>query len=306
MDHTPKSLDACHTILQLRELARRRLPWPIFQYLDGAAETEFTARRNTSAFDDQQLIPRCLVDVTTVKTGIRLLGQQIEWPVFCSPTGASRIYHAEGELAVARAAARAGTFYSLSVAATHSLESVATTTTGPKLFQLLIFKDRGLTRNLIERCREARYQALVVTVDAAARGKRDRELRHGMGVPPRLRLASLAQFALRPGWLLGLARTGPLELPNLALGRGKSGIVADSLYLGEQLDPSVSWPDVQRIIALWQGPFALKGIMSVEDACREADIGVTAIIVSRRAATGWGSCTHRGPSGDRCGCWRQG
>ena len=274
------SLDGCHNILDLRDLAQRRLPKPIFQYLIGAAETEFTAQRNTSAFDDLKVIPRCLVDVASVSTSTRIFGQDIEWPVFCSSTGASRFYHPDGELAVARAAAKSGTLYGLAVASTHSLEEVAAASQGPKLFQLLPFKDRDLTRELIERCKRAGYCALCLTVDTAVRGKRERELRSGMGVPLKLSVGSIASFALCPEWFLGQARKGPLSMPNIESRTGSKSFVAHGKYFNQQLDPSVSWDYVRKMVELWDGPFALKGVMAVDDARRAADVGVTAVIVS--------------------------
>jgi L-lactate dehydrogenase (cytochrome) len=275
-----RNLDDCHNISDLRELARRRLPDPIFHYVDGAAEDEITARRNTAAFEEHQLIPRCLVDVTSVQTSTRILGQRIEWPVFCSPTGASRFYHPDGELAVARATATAGTFYGLSTMSTHGLEEVAAASTGPKLFQLYIFKDRDITRQLIERCRRAGYHALCLTVDAAVRGKRERELRNGLGVPLKLSLSGFAGFVSRPGWFLRQARKGRLSIPNLATLAGSDRLSDQTRYIGQQLDPSVSWKDVREMIGLWDGPFALKGIMSADDARRAADVGAHAVIVS--------------------------
>src|SRR5688572_17222497 len=188
---TSGNLKDCHNILDLRELARRRLPSPIFEYMEGAAETEATARRNISAFEAEALIPRCLVDVTSVRTATRVLGQPIAWPVFCGPTGASRLYHHDGERAVARAASRAETFYSLSLAGSCSLQEIAQASTGPKMFQVIGLKDRSLTRELILAAKALGYSALCLTVVASVRGKRERELRSGMGVPPKLSLASL-------------------------------------------------------------------------------------------------------------------
>jgi L-lactate dehydrogenase (cytochrome) len=276
----PAHLEDCHNVLDLRELARRRLPPSIFHYLDGGAEDETTARRNISAFDEQHLVPRCLIDVTSVRTSTRLLGQEVEWPVFCSPTGASRFYHPDGELAVARAAASTGTLYSLSTMSTHSLEAVAEASTGPKMFQLYIFKDRDLTRELITRCKRAGYQALCLTVDAAVRGKRERELRMGLGVPMKLSLAGVASVASCPGWFFRQMRRGPMMMPNLASRAGSDRLVAQTKYIGEQLDASVAWKDVREWIELWGGPFALKGVMAVDDARRAVDIGATAVIVS--------------------------
>jgi L-lactate dehydrogenase (cytochrome) len=275
-----KELERCHSIDDVRALARRRLPHPVFDYLDGGAETEYTLRRNTAAFDERQIVPRCLVDVAAVSTATRILGQDIRWPVFCSPTGGSRSYHPEGELAVARAAAQSGTFYSLSTMATHSLEAVMAASQGPKIFQLFIFKDRDITRELIERCKRAGYKALCLTVDAAVRGKRERELRSGMGVPMKLTWAAMASFAMRPGWLLRQACKGPITLPVIAERTGTDSLAVNTRFISEQLDPSVSWKDVRWMIEQWGGPFAIKGIMAPDSARRAADVGASAVIVS--------------------------
>lgn len=273
-------LDRCFSIEDLRELARRRLPAPIFHYLDGGAEDEFTMRRNTAALDEDRLIPKCLVDVSSVRTATRVLGQQLEWPVFCSPTGASRFYHPDGELAVARAAAQCGTLYSLSTMSTHSLDEVAAASPGPKMFQLYAFKDRDITRRLVEECRRAGYGALCLTVDTAARGKRERELRSGMGVPMRLSARSLGSLLLHPAWCLGQVRKGQLSMPTFARLVASDSLISQSRYIGEQQHCSLTWKEVRELIELWDGPFAIKGIMRADDARRAVDIGATAVIVS--------------------------
>ena len=273
-------LSDCHSIDDLEKLARRRLPHPVYQYLIGAAETEATARRNIASFDEVRLIPRCLIDVSQVDTKTRILGQDVAWPVFCSSTGASRFYHPEGERAVARAAAKSGTLYSLSVAGTTSLEAIAAESSGPKMFQLFIFKDRGLTRSLLERCRQAKYPAVCLTVDAAVRGKRERELRSGMGVPPKLSWRTMASMALQLPWSLGQWRKGPLSLANVAAHAKPGNFAEQSKQFGALLDPAVSWADLADVIKQWNGPFAIKGILSGEDARRAADIGATAVIIS--------------------------
>jgi len=266
--------------MDLRALARRRLPGPVFHYLDGAAETESTAQANTSAFDAHKLVPRCLVDVSTVTTAIRLLGQAIEWPVFCSATGATRFYHPQGELAVARATAETGTLYGLACTSTFSLEDVAVVSSGPKLFQLYLFKDRQMTTELIARCKQSGYQALCLTVDTAVAGKRERDLRTGWGIPITLSAHSMASFLRHPFWLMRQARAGRWSMPNIAQLIRSSSIVAQTRFIGDGLDASVTWRDVRELIALWGGPFAIKGIMSVDDARRAVDVGATAIIVS--------------------------
>jgi L-lactate dehydrogenase (cytochrome) len=263
----------------LRQLARRRLPAALFDYLDGAAETEITARRNTAAFNEQRLIPRGLVDVRTVSTRVRILGQEAAWPMMCSPTGASRFYHPDGERAVARAAAATGTLYGVSVMGTYALEAVAAAGNGPKVFQALIFKDRTFTQDLVVRAKRAGYLALCLTIDAAPRGKRERELRTGLGLPLRLSAQSAATFALRPGWCIGQLRRGPLSLANLAERAGQ-GLVTQSQFATGQLEPSATWNDARDLSDLWNGPFAIKGIMCADDARRAVDAGATAVIVS--------------------------
>ena len=271
-------LDDCHSIFDLRERARRRLPSPIFHVMDGGAETEVTLRRNTAAFDEVKLIPRCLVDVGCVNTATRIFGQDIQWPVYCSPTGGSRLFHPEGELAVARAAAQAGTLYGLSTASTYSIEEVAVASDGRKLFQLYICKDRDLTRALIERARRSGYGALCVTVDTPVVGKWERDLRTGVFGPWRQwPLSTVMGFAQHPSWVLKRLGKGAMHSANFS---GPNGKPARDGILEEQLDPSISWKDIREVADWWGGPLALKGVMSADDARRAADTGVTAIIVS--------------------------
>jgi L-lactate dehydrogenase (cytochrome) len=269
----PHTLNDCYNILDLRELAQRRLPSPVFHFLEGAAETEMTARRNTVAFDDVQLIPRCLVDVATVTTATRILGQDLEWPVFCSPTGASRIFHPDGELAVARAAASAGTLYGVAAGSTYSLEEIAAASEGPKMFLLYPYKDREITWELIGRAKRAGYPALCLMVDVPAMGKRERDLRSGFGTWSKASWRRFTSAARHPAWAMGQLRRGPITLANFTRRAAGAGAV-------NQLDPSISWKDLGEIADRWGGPFALKGVMSAQDARRAADAGITAIIVS--------------------------
>ena len=272
-------IDNCHSVGDLRQRARRRLPAPIFDVMEGGAETEVTARRNTDAFDDLNLIPRCLVDVEHVKTSTTILGQDVRWPVYCSPTGGSRYFHPEGELAVARAAAKAGTLYGLSTTSTYSIEQVAAASDGPKLFQLYMCKDRGLTRSLISRAKRSGYGALCVTVDTPVGGKCERVLRSGIIAHHRLWPAvTVMGFARHPRWVaqrIGMGIAG--SLANFADPDGKPARLE---VFGEQIDPSITWKDIRQVADAWGGPLALKGLMSAEDARRARDVGVTAIIVS--------------------------
>jgi L-lactate dehydrogenase (cytochrome) len=231
------------------------------------------------AFDGYQLIPRYLVDVSEVKTAIRVLGQNLKWPVMCSPTGASRFYHPEGELAVARASAATGTMYCLSVMSTQSFGAVARAAEGPRLFQTLIFKDRGFTKELVTRARAAGYPALCITIDAPVRGKRERELRGGTGIAQRRSIPTLTQFALRPGWFLRQIVGGRPKFANLE-DRAGPRFEAQARYASEQVDPAATWADVRDLLTHWNGPCAIKGILSVGDAQRAVDVGATAIFVS--------------------------
>lgn len=274
------ALDRCHSISDLRDLARRKLPHPIFDYMDGGAEDELTLRANTSAFDRDRILPRALVDVTKVNTRTRVLGREIDWPVFCSPSGSSRFYHPDGELAVAKACAKAGTLYSLATMSSHSIEEVAAVSAGPKMFQFFIFKDRGLSRELIARCKASGYQALCLTVDVAVRGKRERELKSGMGIPMKFTAASVASFALRPSWLAGRLRKGPFNMPTFSKTVGSDNIVAQTKFFGGQLDPAITWRDVGAFVDLWDGPFAIKGVLAPEDVKRAREVGASAVMAS--------------------------
>lgn len=275
------ALRDCQSILDLRELAQRRLPRPVFHFLDGAAETERTAERNVAAFDDCKLLARCLVDVASVKTSARVLGQEMQWPVICSPTGASRLFHPDGEIAVARAAADAGVLYGISSGSTYSIEDVAAASDGPKMLQIYMQKNRDATWELIERAKQAKYAALCLTVDVPAVGKRERDLREGFSMQFKWTPRSLLAFASRPAWVLGQVRKGPIHLANYASPpKGLNPFVRPK-YAGGQLDASLTWKDIRDISDRWGGrPFALKGVMAVDDACRAADAGVTAIFVS--------------------------
>jgi L-lactate dehydrogenase (cytochrome) len=230
-------------------------------------------RRNTAAFDDQLLIPRVLNDVATVRTATRVLGQDLAWPLLCAPTGASRLFHSDGELAAARAAAKAGALYGLSTGSTYSLEEVSRASEGPKMFQIYVYRDRGITWELIERAKRAGYVALCLTVDVPTIGKRERDLRSGFSLSPKWSLRTIASFARHPGWAARRIGKGALRIANFRDRPERSWSI-------EHLDSAITWKDVREMVDQWKGPFALKGVMSSEDARRAADVGVTAVIVS--------------------------
>ena len=211
-----------------------------------------------------------------------MLGQKIEFPLFLAATAMHRLYHHHGELATAKAAEKMGTIFGTSTMATTSIEKIGENTKGPKLFQLYIHKDRGLTDNLIERCKKAGFNSMCLTVDTVVAGNRERDHRTGFTTPPRLTLASLLSFVLRPGWTLNNLLHKKFELANIIHMTDKGSKIDKSImnYINEQFDPSMNWQDAEYCVKKWNGPFALKGVMSVEDAKKAIDIGCTAIMVS--------------------------
>jgi len=276
------SLNKCHNIADLRAAARSALPAPMFHYIDGGADDEVTLRRNTSAFDDYELTPAQLNNIETISLKTRLFGKVLDLPFFLAPTGMSRLFHHDKELAAARAAAANGALYSLSTLATTSLEEIAAANPGPKMFQVYILKDRGLTRELVERCKAARYDALCLTVDTPLAGNRERDLRTGMTMPPRFGVRSLWSFATHPAWAFNFLLKPDFRLANVAhrvdaLGGGAMGLID---YVNSQFDRTLTWKDAEWLAGEWAGPFVIKGTQSAEDAQRARDIGATAIMIS--------------------------
>lgn len=276
------SLARCYNIADLRDLAKRKLPSPMFHYIDGGADDEWTLRRNTEAFDDYELLPRYLNDISNVDLSTRVLGCDLKLPFFLSPTGMSRLFHHEKEIAAVRAAEKHGTLYSLSTLATTSLEDVAAASRGPKMFQVYIFKDRELTKELVARCKQSGYQALCLTVDTGVAGNRERDHRYGMAMPPRFTLSTIASYATSFEWLFNFAVQPHFTLENVAhrvdaLSAGAMSVID---YIGSQFDRSVTWKDAEWLAREWGGPFVVKGMSSVEDAKRAVSIGATAAMLS--------------------------
>jgi L-lactate dehydrogenase (cytochrome) len=275
-------LKHCHNTDDFRKLAKRRLPSPLFHYIDGGADDEVTLRRNTDAFETCDLVPSVLTGVDTVDLTTNVLGQTLKLPLFFSPTAMQRLFHNDGERAIAKVAERMGTLYGISTIGTRSIEEMGAFTTGPKLFQLYIHRDKGLTRDLIARCKAAKFDALALTVDTIVAGNRERDYHTGMTTPPQLTPKSLLSFALHPGWTLSYLLGEKFELANVA-GYVKQGTdIASSLidYVNDQIEPCISWADAEEIRREWRGPFAIKGVMSVQDARRAVDIGASAIMIS--------------------------
>jgi len=275
-------LDRVFNIEDLRKIARKKLPKPLFNYIDGGADDETNVLGNAKAFDSVRLVPEYLVDMAHIDTTTKVLGREISMPLFLAPTGMTRLFHPDGETAVSKAAAAAGTYYSLSTVGATSIEDVAAACSGPKCFQIYVMKDRSLTREFIQRCKDAKYDALTLTVDIPVAGNRERELRYGFSMPPRLNLAGIVGFAARPGWVYRALTHPKAILANVAhkIPEGSSQSTSLIEYIASQFDPSVTWDDLEWMIAEWGGPFAIKGILSPADARRAVDRGVTAIMVS--------------------------
>jgi L-lactate dehydrogenase (cytochrome) len=275
-------LSDCHNTENFRRLARKRLPGPVFHYIDGAADDEVTKARNTAAFDDCDLVPRVLAGVEQVDMRTTLMGREVAMPLFFSPTALQRLFHWQGERAVGAAAERFGTWFGISSLATVSIEEVGATVKAPKLFQLYVHKDEGLNRSMVERCKAAKFDAIALTVDTIVGGNRERCLRTGFTSPPRLTPRSALSFAAHPRWTLDYLFREPFALPNLQTHVAQGTKVALSVadYFNTMLDQSMDWRAAERIRADWGGAFCLKGVMSAEDARRAVDIGATAIMVS--------------------------
>jgi len=275
-------LSDCHNIDDFRRLAKARLPWPVFDYIDGAADDEITKARNTSAFDDVDLVPDVLAGVENIDTSCTIMGRRSELPLVLSPTALQRAFHRDGERAVAKAAEKFGVWFGISSLATHSIEEIAALTDAPKLFQLYVHKDKGLNASMIDRCKAAGFDALVLTVDTIVSGKRERCLRSGFTTPPRFSPSSLWSYATRPRWTLDYILGPKFRLPNLdgyvSEGTGKAVSIQD--YFNTMLDTAMDWNTAASIRREWGGTFALKGVMSAADARRAVQIGADAIWIS--------------------------
>ncbi|MAX06667.1 alpha-hydroxy-acid oxidizing protein [Gammaproteobacteria bacterium] len=277
-----RRLKNCHNVEDLRLLAKQRLPGPIFHYIDGAADDEVTYRRNTSAFDDCDLVPNVLAGVENIDMSVTVMGQKLAMPVFCSPTALQRLFHHDGERAVARAAEKFGTMFGVSALGTVALKEIGDMISTPKLFQFYFHKDRGLNDAMVERAQEAGFNALALTVDTITGGNRERDLYTGFTSPPRLSLRSLMSFAVHPRWALNYFFREAFELAELKdfVQQGSNVAVSIGDYFAEMLDQSMNWADAETLRAKWNGPFCLKGVMSVADAQKAVDIGADAIMVS--------------------------
>ena len=283
LDPVARRLSRAADLGDLRRIAKRRLPAGVFDYIDGGAEDELSLERNVSSFRNLELRPRVLRDVSKVDTSTTILGQPRPLPLVLSPTGFTRIADPQGELAVARAAAKVGIPYSLSTMGTRSIEEVADVSRGPLWFQVYTWKDRGLVRDLLDRAAAAGYEAIILTVDTAVLGRRERDVRRGYTLPPKVGLDTIVDGVRHPGWTLDFLRNEPIKFASVASNNDAddgSSAVSLSEYINSQFDAALSWADVEWLQSVWRGPIVLKGIQTVADAKLAVDAGVDAIALS--------------------------
>lgn len=264
-----------HNIEDLRQFARRRLPSPVADYLDGGADDEVSVRANRLSYETVGLVPDCLVGVEQVDLGTTVLGQRVSMPLLLGPAALHRIFHPGGEIAVARAAAAFGTMQFLSGMASTSLEEVAETGPAPRCFQIYPSRDRVLMRGLIDRIREAGYPAICISVDVPVGGNRERDRRAGVAMPPKFSLAGWLSVSAHPGWVWGFLTQGPIGMPNVFPERTRRVRNADVRF-----DAGVTWKDIEWLVREWNGPAAIKGLLSVSDARQAAAAGASAIVLS--------------------------
>ncbi|MEX2658635.1 MAG: alpha-hydroxy acid oxidase [Acidimicrobiales bacterium] len=283
LDSARRRLAGAASVEDLRRIARRRLPRGVFDYIDGGAEDEVTLARNVSAFRDLEFCPRVLRNVGAVDPTTTLLGGTLGLPLVLAPTGFTRIVLPDGELAAARAAAVAGVPYTLSTLSTRSIEEVAAVSAGRKWFQVYVWRDRGLVRDMLDRAAAAGYEAIMITVDTAVLGRRERDVRRGFSLPPKIALSTLFDGALHPSWTGRFITAEPIVFANVAgssdVGDGTDPVtLAD--YINSQFDPALSWDDIEWFRDAWPGQVIVKGIQGVEDARLAAAAGVDAIALS--------------------------
>ena len=276
------NIDNCHNFEDFRNLAKKRLPSPVFHYIDGAADDEVTYRRNTEAYNQCDLIPNVLRGVKTIDMSTTVMGQKIEMPIYCAPTALQRMFHPDGEIGVGLAAEKFKTMFGVSSLGTASIEEVSKRISTPKLFQLYVHKDDGLNNYLIDQCIEHNFNAMAVTVDTAVGGNRERDLYTGFTIPLNLSLKSIVSFATHPAWAFNYLTKPKWELSNLNrhVTEGTNVMTSIGDYFTKMLDNSLSWKKIEDINKKWGKPLAIKGIMSVDDAKKAVDVGASAIMIS--------------------------
>ncbi|HTH04835.1 MAG TPA: alpha-hydroxy acid oxidase [Ilumatobacteraceae bacterium] len=281
-DPVARRLRTAITVEDMRRVAKRRLPRGVFDYIDGGAEDERTLANNSAAFGQIEFCPNILRDVSEIDVSSTLLGKPVAMPLLLAPTGYTRLTHSEGELSVARAAERAGIPYSLSTMSTRSIEEVGAVSNGAKWFQVYTWKDRGLVREMVERAAACGYEAIILTVDTAVLGKRERDARRGFSIPPRIGPGTIIDGIVHPAWTYDFITHEPLTFANVAHlpQYGSDGDMGRGQYVMMNFDQKLAWSDVEWLQSVWSGPIVLKGIQTVDDAKRAVDAGVQAIALS--------------------------
>lgn len=274
-------LKDCHNFHDFRSLAKRRLPAPIFNYIDGAADDEVTYRRNSESFDQVDLLPKVLRGTDAIDLSVEIMGQKLALPFYLSPTALQRLFHHRGERAVAAAAEKYGTMFGVSSLGTTSLEELRQKHKTPQVYQFYFHRDRGLNRAMMQRAKEAGVDVMMLTVDSITGGNRERDKRTGFSIPFKLTLGGMTQFALKPAWGINYVTHEKFSLPQLdAHVDMGGGTLSIGRYFTEMLDPTMNWDDLAEMVEEWGGKFCLKGIIHPEDAARAAEVGCDAVILS--------------------------
>jgi len=270
-----------YSVAAMRALARRRLPRMLFDFADGGAEDERTLSANERAFANLAFVPKPLSGRAGNDQSTELFGEPLATPVVIGPTGLAGAYWPRGEIAEARAAAAAGTIYTMSHASTVTIEELAREAPGRLWMQVFMYRDRGLTREFVERAEAAGFKGLVLTTDNQVLGQRERDVRNGFTIPPRIRPRTVIDMAMRPGWLLRMRRTTSITFANYVRpGARANDITSLGAYMAGMLDPGASWRDVEWLRGVWSGPLLLKGILHPDEAREAVAVGVGGVIVS--------------------------
>jgi len=284
INRTKRLLRKVANVEDLRKLAKRRLPIGVFDYIDGGAEDEITLRKNVEAYRKVSFKPRVLRDMANIDTSTSLFGRKLAFPLVLAPTGFTRIANSEGELAVVKAATRAGIPFTLSTMATRSIEECASVAESDTRlwFQIYTWRDRSVVKNLVERADAAGFEAVCLTVDTAVLGRRERDVRRGFTLPPEVGLGTIIDGVKNPGWTWDFLTADPIRFANVEGLTSIDGSTAVDLaeHMKSQFDPGLSWKDVEWLRSIWKGPILIKGIQTVEDALIAVDSGVEAIAIS--------------------------
>ncbi len=271
----------CHNISDLQQLSQSKLPKVMFDYIDGFAEDGVCGLRNTDAFSNIRFVPRALRDVTEVDTTTTDLGQKTSLPLILAPTALSRMFHFQGETAVAKAAKKADIIYALSTMSSVPMEDVASLG-GAQWFQVYVYKDRALVAELLQRVKASNFSTICLTVDAAVSGNREKDIRNGFTVPPKLKLRGMFESMFHPAWVWRHFTTPDVTTANISEEHmaGYKGANSFMQYTAEQLAPSVTWEDVKAMRDDWDGKFIVKGLMNPNDVQTAKDLGVDGVVLS--------------------------